>query len=87
VAPHEMSPGSEQTRPAISPACADTARTASAFAPSPTRRLTRDVAGVTAIKVILLAIIYALFYWGTSHRLPLDTAAHIAGIPPNSETR
>jgi hypothetical protein len=61
--------------------------TAALHSPAPTRRLTRDVVGITAIKIVLLAAIYALFFWGASHRLPADTAAHIAGAPPNAETR
>lgn len=55
------------------------------LAGAPTRRLTRDVIGVTAIKVALLAAIYGLFFWGASHRLPTDAVAHIAGIPSSTQ--
>ena len=54
---------------------------------SATRRLTRDVVGVTIIKIVILAVIYVLFFWGASHRLPVDTGAHIADPTPPSDTR
>ena len=54
---------------------------------SPARHLTRDLAGLTVIKVLVLALIYVLFFSGASHRLPLDAAARIAGVPGSSETR
>jgi hypothetical protein len=58
-----------------------------AATPSPARHLVRDLAGLTVIKVLALALIYVLFFWGASHRLPLDAAAHIADIPPSHATR
>lgn len=73
--------------PANPSACADTARAASDHLASSTRRLTRDVVGVSAIKVVILMVIYALFFWGASHRVPADVVEHIAGALPNSETR
>ena len=73
--------------PANPSACADTARAGPDHLPSSTRRLTRDVVGVTAIKVVILMVIYALFFWGASHRMHADVVEHIAGAPPNSETR
>ncbi len=54
---------------------------------SATRRLARDVVGVTIIKIVVLAVIYVLFFWGASHRLPVDTAAHIADPASLSDTR
>ena len=46
---------------------------------SRTRRLTRDVIGVTAIKLVILGLIYVLFFWSPSHRSPIDAITHIAG--------
>jgi hypothetical protein len=56
-------------------------------AASPARHLTRDLAGLTVVKVLVLTVIYLLFFSGASHRLPLDAAARIAGVPRSSETR
>jgi hypothetical protein len=58
-----------------------------AAAASPARHLTRDLAGLTVIKVLVLTLIYVFFFSGASHRLALDAAARIAGVPPSSETR
>jgi len=64
--------------------CNDDARI---LASEPTRQLTRDVVGVAAIKIALLAVIYALFFWGASHRLSIDTVTHIAGVASSTQAR
>ncbi len=40
--------------------------------------LFRDLVGVTALKILCLALIYA-FFFGASHRMPLDPISRIAG--------
>lgn len=52
-----------------------------------TRSLVRELTGLTVIKLLCLAAIYALFFAGASHRLPVDAVSHIADASPSPETR
>ncbi|HEV8014636.1 MAG TPA: hypothetical protein VGP48_03835 [Stellaceae bacterium] len=54
---------------------------------SSTGHLVRELAGLTVIKMLVLALIYILFFSGAKHRLPLDAAAHIADPPPSYDSR
>jgi hypothetical protein len=51
------------------------------------RSLVRELTGLTLIKLLCLAAIYALFFAGASHRLPTDAVAHIADASSFPETR
>lgn len=56
-------------------------------APPRARSLVRELTGLTLFKLLCLAVIYALFFAGASHRLGIDAVSRIAGPSPTQETR